>query len=53
MPKSDYIPAPDHDLLVWLDHFIANLTPDYGVTKSRERRFPYQDRPCLQCRSLG
>ena len=30
MPKSTFIPAADHDFLVWIDHFIANLTPNYG-----------------------
>ena len=33
MPKSDFIPTADHHFLVWLDRFIANLTPriaDYG-----------------------
>ncbi len=33
MPKSTFIPAPDHDFLVWFDHFIANLTPEYGVSE--------------------
>ena len=31
MPKSTFIPAADHDFLVWIDHFIANLTPNYGT----------------------
>ena len=31
MPKSDFIPASDHDFLVWSDHFIAKLSPEYGV----------------------
>jgi hypothetical protein len=26
MTKSTFIPAPDHDFLVWINHFIANLT---------------------------
>ena len=34
MPKSNFIPAPDHDFLVWFEHFIAHLTPDYGATES-------------------
>jgi hypothetical protein len=28
MPKSNFIPHADHDFLIWLEHFIANLTPD-------------------------
>ena len=28
MPKSTFIPPSDHDFLIWLEHFIANLTPD-------------------------
>ncbi|WP_446808088.1 hypothetical protein ACH50O_12325 [Methylomonas sp. 2BW1-5-20] len=31
MPKSTFIPAADHDFLVWFDHFLANLTPERGV----------------------
>ena len=31
MPKSTFIPAADHDFLVWIDHFIANLTSNYGT----------------------
>ena len=34
MPKSHFIPAADHDFLIWLEHFIANLTTDYGSTES-------------------
>ncbi|MDD5265875.1 MAG: hypothetical protein PHO08_01935 [Methylococcales bacterium] len=34
MPKSTFIPNADHDFLIWLDHFIANLTPEYGVLES-------------------
>jgi hypothetical protein len=34
MPKSNFIPASDHDFLVWIEHFIANLTPDHGVADS-------------------
>ena len=34
VPKSTFIPAADQDFLVWLDHFNANLTPDYGVSES-------------------
>jgi hypothetical protein len=34
MPKSNFIPAADHDFLVWIEHFIANLTPDHGVADS-------------------
>ena len=31
MPTSNYIPASDLDFLAWTDHFINNLTPNYGV----------------------
>ena len=34
MPKSNFIPASDHDFLVWFDHFIAHLTKDFGVSES-------------------
>ena len=34
MPKSTFIPAGDHDFLVWMEHFIANLTPATGATES-------------------
>ena len=34
MPKSTFIPAGDHDFLVWMEHFIANLTPPTGATES-------------------
>jgi len=34
MPKSTFIPAGDHDFLVWIEHFIANLTPSSGATES-------------------
>jgi len=34
MPKSTFIPAGDHDFLVWMEHFIANLTPARGATES-------------------
>ena len=34
MPKSNFIPASDHDLLVWFDHFIDNLTKDFSVSES-------------------
>jgi hypothetical protein len=34
MPKSNFIPAADHDFLVWIERFIANLTPDYGLAES-------------------
>ncbi len=34
MPKSTFIPNADHDFLIWIDHFIANLTPEYGVSES-------------------
>ena len=34
MPKSTYIPAADHDFLVWMDRFIANQTPNYGTSDS-------------------
>jgi len=32
MAKSTYIPAADADFLQWLDHLLANLTPELGVT---------------------
>ena len=28
MPKSTFIPQSDHDFIIWLEHFIVNLTPD-------------------------
>ncbi len=34
MPKSDFIPTADNHFLVWLDPFIANLSPrmaDYAL----------------------
>ena len=34
MPKSDFIPTADNHFLVWLDRFIANLSPrmaDYAL----------------------
>ena len=34
MPKSTFIPAGDHDFLVCIGHFIANLTPATGATES-------------------
>ena len=34
MPKSNFIPASDHDFLVWFDHFIDNLTKDFSVSES-------------------
>jgi hypothetical protein len=34
MPKSTFIPAGDHDFLIWMEHFIANLTPATGATES-------------------
>jgi hypothetical protein len=34
VPKSTFIPAGDHDFLVWTEHFIPNLTPASGVTES-------------------
>lgn len=34
MTNSRLIPAADADFLVWLDHFIANLTPDHGISES-------------------
>jgi hypothetical protein len=34
MSKSAFIPAQDHDFLVWFDHFIANLTAEYGVSEA-------------------
>jgi hypothetical protein len=32
MPKSTFIPHSDHDFLIWMEHFIANLTPDLSTT---------------------
>jgi len=34
MPKTYYLPTADRDFLIWFDHFINNLTPDFGVTES-------------------
>jgi hypothetical protein len=34
MPKSNFIPRTDHDFLVWMEHFIANLTPATGAVES-------------------
>lgn len=34
MPKSNFIPPADHDFLVWIEHFISNLTPNYGLAES-------------------
>lgn len=34
MTKSTFIPAADHDFLVWMEHFIDNITPDHGTTAS-------------------
>ena len=34
MHKYTFIPAVNHDFLIWIDHFIANLTPDYGTSDS-------------------
>ena len=34
MPKSNFIPPADHDFLIWLDRFIANLSPAHGVSDS-------------------
>ncbi len=34
MPKSNFIPASDHDFLVWFDHFVSNLTQDSGVSEA-------------------
>lgn len=34
MRKANFIPASDHDFLVWIEHFIANLTPDLGIADS-------------------
>ncbi len=36
MPKSNYIPATDHDFLVWFDHLISQLVLDlagHGLTE--------------------
>jgi len=37
MPKSDFIPAADNDLLIWLNRFAVNLALkalDYGISDS-------------------
>ena len=34
MSKSNFIPASAHEFLIWLDHFIAHLTADHGVSES-------------------
>ena len=34
MPKSNFIPSPDHDFLIWFDHFIAGLTPEYETSEA-------------------
>ena len=34
MSKSNFIPASDHDFLAWFEHFITNLTQDFGVSES-------------------
>ena len=34
MSKSNFIPGPDHDFLVWFEHFIAHLTTENGVSAS-------------------
>ena len=31
MAKSTFIPQSDHDFLIWMEHFIANLTPDLST----------------------
>ena len=33
MSKSNFIPASDHEFLIWLDHFIAHLTANHGVSE--------------------
>ena len=34
MSKSNFIPSPDHDFLIWFDHFIAGLTPEYETSEA-------------------
>jgi len=34
MPKSSFIPDPDHDFQAWLDHLMGNLTPDNGTSEA-------------------
>lgn len=34
MPKSTFIPAADHDFLIWFDHFLAALSTAHGVSES-------------------
>ncbi len=34
MPKSNFIPHSDHDFLIWFDHFIAGLTPEYETAEA-------------------
>ena len=34
MSKSTFIPHADHDFLAWMEHFITNLTPDFGTSAS-------------------
>jgi hypothetical protein len=34
MPKSTFIPAADHDFLIWFDHFLATLSTAHGVSES-------------------
>ncbi len=31
MSKSTYIPTSDHDFLIWMENFIANLNPQSGL----------------------
>ncbi|MEY3288604.1 MAG: hypothetical protein RLZZ419_846 [Pseudomonadota bacterium] len=34
MPKSNFIPSPDHDFIIWFDHFITSLTPEYETAEA-------------------
>lgn len=34
MAKSTYIPSSDAEFLQWLDHLLANLTPEMGVSEA-------------------
>lgn len=41
MSKKDFIPSPDHDFMVWLDHLATELSlapADYGVTGDEVER---------------
>jgi hypothetical protein len=34
MSKSTFIPRADHDFLIWMEHYVSNLTPRLGTTAS-------------------